>query len=187
MKQSEIQKRVSGWQAKTFTCQSLEGMIKHLKKEVDELDGTGYWCDECREWVLLEHVMIDGAEAVHIAQDGEAHSVRGKHWSEELADCAILLFGLAARVGKDLLTEVAAKMDINESREWGEPDERTTDELLKKEIHRVEEVRDIYKRIPTGGFGYVMLTIELEYAYNALEGGDKGDKKRAIERLERCE
>ena len=42
--------------------------------------------------------------------------------AEEAADCAILLFGLAGRMGFDLLDEVAKKMAINEVRSWGKPD-----------------------------------------------------------------
>ena len=41
---------------------------------------------------------------------------------EEAADCAILLCGLAGRMGFDLLDEVAKKMAINEVRSWGAPD-----------------------------------------------------------------
>ena len=58
-----------------------------------------------------------------------------KPTSEEAADCAILLFGLAGRMGFDLLDEVAKKMAINEVRSWGEPDE----EGVIEHTERVEE------------------------------------------------
>lgn len=42
---------------------------------------------------------------------------------EEVADCAILLFGIAADIGCDLIEECWKKLDKNRKRIWGDPDE----------------------------------------------------------------
>jgi len=41
----------------------------------------------------------------------------------EMADCLILLCGIAELAGVDLLTAARAKMEVNCARSWGEPDE----------------------------------------------------------------
>lgn len=41
----------------------------------------------------------------------------------EMADCLILLCGIAEMAGVDLLAAARAKMAINRARQWGEPDE----------------------------------------------------------------
>lgn len=42
----------------------------------------------------------------------------------ELADCAILLMGLASKTGVNLRDAVQKKMEINRARKWGEADDR---------------------------------------------------------------
>ena len=43
---------------------------------------------------------------------------------EEAADCVILLFGIAGKLGFDLMQEVERKFKINKARKWGKADSR---------------------------------------------------------------
>lgn len=42
---------------------------------------------------------------------------------EEMADCVILLMGIASKAGVDLQEAVDVKMEINRKRRWGKPDQ----------------------------------------------------------------
>jgi len=87
-----LQDQVAAWQAETFPGATTRSRIKHLEKEVGELE-------EAELGISRERIL------------------------REAADCAILLFGIAALVGGDLLDEARKKLEINKGRKWGEPDE----------------------------------------------------------------
>lgn len=90
--------RVSFWQVKTFPKSTAISKLHHLQKEVVE---------------LLGELTKDSADGVAIER--------------EYADCLILLIGSASKLGIDsewMLRIINEKMDINEEREWGEPNEQ---------------------------------------------------------------
>lgn len=87
-----LQKRIDNWQRKTFPSSNELSKIKHLKKEIDELE-----------------------EAIK-----EGHSK--KEIAHEIADCVLLLFGIAGLQGINLLKAVRNKLKINMKRKWGKPD-----------------------------------------------------------------
>lgn len=56
-------------------------------------------------------------------------------------------------------------------------------EALVKEIKRNQELLEQYKAIPTGGFGVMNITLDLEQAYHALACDDVVEMTRAYEAL----
>lgn len=85
---------VTTWQNETFPQSTAMSKIAHLEEEVTELSAA------------IEHDLPEKRL--------------------EFADCFILLFGAAAADGmtyKDIYNAISEKMEINRSRNWGEPDE----------------------------------------------------------------
>ena len=95
---SWIQSSIASWQNKTFGDSKDRplSIFIHLKKEIQEL----------------------GSEIRHrrnsIFIDGKLES--------ELADCFILLVGLAEAFGINLEKAVLSKMEVNKRRKWQKPD-----------------------------------------------------------------
>lgn len=89
-----LQRYIGDWQRSTFgngdSHLAVQGQQKHLEKEVHEL--------------ALELV---GSRYRASASVGM-----------EVADCLILLLGMADRLGIDAFELIAAKMIINRSRKW---------------------------------------------------------------------
>lgn len=94
----DLQKYVASWQEKTFGKNSrhLTGMMEHLKKEIEELETE-----------------VDLYESVHKSKS---------HLESELADCVILLLGIAHGAKIDLELAVQKKMSENLNRKWKKPD-----------------------------------------------------------------
>ena len=53
--------------------------------------------------------------------------------SEELADCQHLLFGIASKLGINLMDATAKKFEVNKKRKWGQPDENGVVEHIKED------------------------------------------------------
>lgn len=87
---------ITNWQDKTFPNSTALSKVEHLKQECEEL--------------YLE--IVGFHKANHKA-------------GFELADCLILLYGVAAKLGlsyDDINNVIDDKMKINMERKWGEPD-----------------------------------------------------------------
>lgn len=100
----EMFEDITAWQREKFTKATPMSAANHLVEEVKELltelnDGqTGYFSNEQKEKIKLEY-----------------------------ADCFLLLFGSASLFGMtydDICCAIAAKMEINKSRKWGEVNEQ---------------------------------------------------------------
>jgi NTP pyrophosphatase (non-canonical NTP hydrolase) len=69
---------------------------------------------------------------------------------EELADCMILLFGIAGLYRFDVESMIKAKMEINKKRKWGKPDSNGVVEHIKDnkkcEYKEIGYVKDQYPR-----------------------------------------
>jgi NTP pyrophosphatase (non-canonical NTP hydrolase) len=83
---AQVQEDVHAWSAATFPKQTLASVVTHLHAEVDEL-----------------HAAVASAEVG-----------RWRRMKEELADCAILVLGMAERVGVDLHRAVLEKLAIKQ-------------------------------------------------------------------------
>ena len=92
----KLQKQISEWQNKTFgdSKDRPVAILTHLKREIEELEMS----------VLT--------------------NINKKETSTELADCVILLVGLAEAFNVDLATAVAKKMKVNRKRRWKKPDQQ---------------------------------------------------------------
>jgi len=123
---AKLQGEVATWQAETFPEATVESKIKHLEKEIFELD-----CARAEE--------LEGR-------------IPATSVLEEAADCAMLLFGIAALEGGNLLGEVQKKLEINRGRKWGEPDEDGVVEHIPIDEKDLEfiKVRDISDGLPDG-------------------------------------
>lgn len=96
--------KITTWQRETFPKATALSDLRHLRKEVNEL--------------------IDAIEME--AHDSDIQS--------EFADCFILLFGSAKKIGFDFIriTEVIeGKFNEVKTREWGEPDNEGITEHIK--------------------------------------------------------
>ncbi|MDR1720774.1 MAG: DUF550 domain-containing protein [Dysgonamonadaceae bacterium] len=90
-------KRINDWAETVFIKQTVQGKAAHL-------------CEEAAE---LEAALIS-----------DPHSDAAK---EELADCLILLYNMAFRMGmsvSDVIEAINRKMDKNEKRKWAELNEK---------------------------------------------------------------
>lgn len=58
---------------------------------------------------------------------------------------------------------------------------------LANEIERNRELLDVYKKIPTGGFGATMIDADIKFAINALASGDVIEIMKAYERMKNNE
>lgn len=106
----ELFKRITDWQQKTFGKATSFSKLEHLKDEIEEVSDALEWFSEEKE--LSQQVM------------------------EEYADCFLLLYGSASCYGMsfdDITKAIAAKMDKNEARKWGEPDVRGVVKHIKEE------------------------------------------------------
>lgn len=83
-----LEKRINKWQNDTFPKSDSFSKMKHLKKEIVELEEA-----------------LDHADPL----------------DEELADCAILLIGIAGKNGINLKRAIRKKFSINKKREWEKP------------------------------------------------------------------
>lgn len=97
-----LQKYIANWQRKTFGTNKKhwEGLLNHLRKEIEELEDS----------ILDYHS--------HEVSAIEAH----KAIENELADCIILLVGLADAFKIDLELATQKKMSENLNRKWKKPD-----------------------------------------------------------------
>jgi len=93
----KLQASVSKWQNKTFgnNKEHLLGLTRHLKREVEEL--------EC---LLYPVGSLSSYENI----------------KSEVADCLIVLIGIADGLGLDLEKSVKEKMRENKKRKWKSPD-----------------------------------------------------------------
>ena len=92
---------VVAWQKETFGKATAWSKLKHLEQELGELQ---------------EAITIDS-----VTQSDETE----KAMRHEFADCFFLLFGAAHACGlnyEDIDKLVNDKLEINRSRNWGEPD-----------------------------------------------------------------
>lgn len=88
--------RITEWQEKTFPDSTELSRIKHLIKEVKELESEA----EKSKEITIEKQL-------------------------EYADCFFLLFGAASRIGLDydsIIQSIENKFIINKRRVWGKPD-----------------------------------------------------------------
>lgn len=93
--------RVVKWQDETFGKATPLSKLYHLREEIDELINE------------LSPLFPDEA-------------IDGDKVEDEYADCFLLLYGSAHKFGLDwdkINLAISRKMDKNERREWGEPDE----------------------------------------------------------------
>ena len=82
---------INNWQLRTFPTGSVEGKLRHLNSEIQEV-----------------------FEAIHNKESQEAIDM-------EFADCFILLIGAAAKYGleaSEILEVIDKKMKINKTRTW---------------------------------------------------------------------
>ena len=86
-------KRIDKWQRTTFPRSTVLSKMKHLKKEIVELDD----------------------ELLKVKYDHKAISM-------ELADCFILLIGIAGLLGVNVIEAIKQKFKILKKRDWGKPD-----------------------------------------------------------------
>jgi NTP pyrophosphatase (non-canonical NTP hydrolase) len=85
---------VTKWQNDVFTKSTVSSCINHLQEEVQELK------DDWEKGTLSHH---------------------------EIADCFLLLFGVCNKAGmkyEDIVKTIDDKMEINQSRQWGEVNEK---------------------------------------------------------------
>lgn len=89
-----LQNQIAEWQNETFgdSKDRPVAILTHLKREIEELE-----------------------KSVIVTKDK-------KETSTELADCAILLVGLAEAFNIDLETAINEKMKVNRKRKWKKPD-----------------------------------------------------------------
>lgn len=89
--------RVTKWQDETFGKATPISKLHHLEDEIEEL------------------------------MEGFAEMKNSDEIKSEYADCFLLLYGSAAKFGMsydDINLAISRKMDINEKRKWGKPDEQ---------------------------------------------------------------
>jgi hypothetical protein len=58
---------------------------------------------------------------------------------------------------------------------------------LANEIGRNRELLEVYKKIPTGGFGAAMIDADIKFAISALASGDVIEILKAYERMKNNE
>src|SRR3970040_2755373 len=98
--------KITSWQNETFKEANSLTKIKHLSEEIDELNIALIQQQRFRQ----SHTHIDNIKEI----------------KSNLADCFILLFGIAATEGmsfEDVTTCIDEKMKLNYTRKWGQPNE----------------------------------------------------------------
>ena len=107
-------KEITEWQDQIFTQATPLSAVTHLQREVIEL--------------------------TFAIQTRHRKRETGKSDIEkELADCQLLLIGVAHLSGIDLETALEEKMRINRSRVWGEPDAQGVIEHVRDEPYPASE------------------------------------------------
>jgi NTP pyrophosphatase (non-canonical NTP hydrolase) len=86
-----LQNRLHKWQVKTFPESTPLAKLEHLKKEIEEVERALRYNDS-KDILELE-----------------------------LADCALLLFGIAGLKEVDLIKACKKKLKINKKRKWNKP------------------------------------------------------------------
>lgn len=114
----ELQKEINDWQDSVFTKATPLSAATHLQREIIEL--------------------VEIIQLYKVTQDYAFNDpVKLTEVAAELADCQILLAGVAHLLNLDLETVTEDKMVINRRRVWGEPDSEGV----------VEHVRDIAQEL----------------------------------------
>lgn len=100
----ELFEEITTWQDKTFPESTELSRVRHLLKEVQELECELELFDRKQEKIL------------------------------EYADCFFLLFGAAKKMGMtydDICAAIEVKFNINKKRQWGKPDKDGVVEHIK--------------------------------------------------------
>lgn len=92
-------------------------MMKQLQKKIREWQTRTFGPSSGHVWGLLKHFQSEASELRYAIFTRRKNEIR-----EELADCVILLVGLADAHNIDLDAAVKAKMKKNEKRKWKKPD-----------------------------------------------------------------
>ena len=92
-----LQTEIGSWSDVTFPTSTPETIIRHLKKEVEEM------------------------EEAHQGDKLFPHT--NKELPHEIADCIMLLLHLAHRKGVSARDAIREKFEICKNRKWGPPDE----------------------------------------------------------------
>ena len=115
LKKDKLQKLmddISNWHSTLFP-QLNEGILNHLKEEIDELIEA--------HKAEMDHPYVPGSESNFVEHSELINKVK-----EEYADCFILLLNSAAifQLSSDDIIEITRqKLEINKKRTWEEPDE----------------------------------------------------------------
>ena len=110
----KLQTAVNNWQDETFgSHQTTQGLINHLKEEVEELENELAFVDSAC------NILGIGKGA----PEDENFPYSLENIQNELADIIILSCGLARLFNIDLEKSVADKMAINKEREWDDEDD----------------------------------------------------------------
>lgn len=103
----DAQTRIGQWGNRTFPLSTPLSIVAHLRREVVE----------------LEDEIIRATSPLFETNPGAVQ--------EEAADCLMLLYHLAHRLGFDLHDAAEVKCSINQQRTWGEPDAEGVVEHVK--------------------------------------------------------
>lgn len=118
----QLMNDISQWSNETFgKGQRNPAIVRHLKKEVDELIKS-----------LDETISLGLDDSFGIREFG----VQMNKTKMEYADCLMLLLDSAKHFGmssNELIDITRKKLEINKSREWGEPDGNGVIEHIKGE------------------------------------------------------
>ena len=95
--------------------------MKELQREINEWQVALFGPNEGRSRPILRHLILEVKE-LDIALHLSGHKGTGIV-AHEAADIFLLLSGLCSSLGIDLEDAVRAKLEINKTREWKEPDE----------------------------------------------------------------
>lgn len=103
-----IHRAVIGWERVTFPMATVESRLRHLDREIVELNAAAdHW-----------RPSTTGKERVD--------------FMEELSDCAMLLIVLAGAIGADLDLAVLAKLSVCQQRAWAPPDAEGVSEHVRE-------------------------------------------------------
>lgn len=102
-----LQTEIGTWSDLTFPTSTLDTMLRHLKKEVKELDDA-----------------IKGDNLFPKTKPETPH---------EIADCIMLLLHMAHRKGISARDAIREKFEICKKRKWGAPDEHGVVQHVKEE------------------------------------------------------
>lgn len=100
----ELQEDIGAWQTDTFKQANIPSLIRHLEREVKELEDAA-----------IAHAVL--------SKRGLPGAIKAEHeLKSELADIVILAVAIADLVPIDLNQAVKDKMVINKARKWKAPD-----------------------------------------------------------------